>query len=139
VVRLKTKKTDRLHLDRRARNLATVTDGDDDDLLTQREMAAWFAVTPDWMIDARLKGYGPPYIEVEPLVYRYRRGTARLWLKGRERTRAEGYGSHTGPRKNWIKKAERRRKQMQEMELSHDRKGRPRAGQGKRGQDRADR
>ena len=62
------------HLDRHALTIAAAAPGEDDDtLLTQREMAAWFRCSEQWLIAARHNGYGPPYERLAPRVIRYRR------------------------------------------------------------------
>lgn len=70
------------HLDRRAANIAA-QDGDDDDLLTTRELANWFSVSEQWVQIGRVKKYGPPYEKLGPKVIRYRRGRVRQWLNTR--------------------------------------------------------
>jgi hypothetical protein len=72
------------HLDRRADRLLT-EQGDDDDLLTTKQLADWFGVSQDWVAIARCKGYGPKWIHLGPRLQRCRRGDAREWLRDRAR------------------------------------------------------
>jgi hypothetical protein len=79
-----------LHIDRHAaRLLATDQSTDDepakpDDLLTTRELAAWFNCTTTWLENGRREGYGPPFLLVGPNMVRYQRGKALDWLGQRE-------------------------------------------------------
>jgi predicted DNA-binding transcriptional regulator AlpA len=74
------------HLDRRADRIAEEGDGNDDDLLTSRELADWLGLTADWVELGRSKNYGPKFIRLASRVVRYRRGDVIAWL--RERARA---------------------------------------------------
>jgi hypothetical protein len=78
----KKKATRKFHLDKRADAIAAAP-GDDDELLTTAETAAWLGVSVQWLDIGRSEGYGPPYQKLGVMV-RYRRGTVRGWL--RERT-----------------------------------------------------
>ncbi len=80
----------RLHLDRRANQLAAEP-GDDDELLDSINLADWFGCSPQWVDNGRTYGYGPPYVELAPRMIRYRRGDVRKWLAERARLRTNGY------------------------------------------------
>ena len=76
--------TQRHHLDRRAPELIEKgRDGDPDELLTTKEMAAWLGVSEQWLEIGRSKRYGPPFIRMGPRMIRYRRGTGIHWLEER--------------------------------------------------------
>jgi hypothetical protein len=70
------------HIDKRADALIGVS-GDDDDLLTTREIAEWFGVSEQWLEIGRSKGYGPPFLRMSERCIRYRRGNAREYLRKR--------------------------------------------------------
>lgn len=75
----------RHHIDRHADAiLRDGAAGADDDLLTERQMADWWRVSPGWFQQGRFKGYGPEFVELAPNCIRYRRGEGRAYL--RERT-----------------------------------------------------
>jgi hypothetical protein len=77
-------KTGRLHLDRRAEKLAAENvDEDNADLLTTRQVAAWFSVSPEWLEIGRGKDYGPPFHRMGNNVIRYSRTECVAWLKTR--------------------------------------------------------
>ncbi len=72
------------HLDRRAAEIAEKgRQGDPDELLTTKEMAAWLGVSTQWLEIGRAKGYGPPFVRVGPRHIRYGRGTGIRWLMDR--------------------------------------------------------
>jgi hypothetical protein len=79
-----------LHLDRRASDLALVA-GDDDLLLTPKQLAQWLGVSDQWVSIGRCRGYGPPFIKVAPLTVRYHRGSVRQWLNERSFVSTAGY------------------------------------------------
>ena len=83
----------RLHIDRRASAIAAFSDGDNDDLMSTREVAAWFGVSTQWLETARSENYGPPYIRLAPQVLRYRRSDLLGWLKEREYSNTAHYVS----------------------------------------------
>ena len=72
------------HLDRRAADLAVIDWGNDDDLLTTPQVAAWLSVSEQFLEIGRHRGYGPKFLRLSPRRTRYRRGDVRQWL--RERT-----------------------------------------------------
>ena len=86
----------RLHLDRRAGQIAdviTAEGGDDDDLLTTQQLAVWFGVTPQWLEAGRAQGYGPPFIRLAGQLIRYRRSGALVYLKQRQHASTAEYSS----------------------------------------------
>jgi predicted DNA-binding transcriptional regulator AlpA len=86
----------KLHLDRRARQLAVVGEGDNDDLLSTKEIAEWLAVSIAWLEIGRLRGYGPPFVRLSPGQIRYRRGAVREWLAEREHLHTAEYRARPG-------------------------------------------
>jgi predicted DNA-binding transcriptional regulator AlpA len=70
------------HLDKRAGELAA-GDGDDDELLSSRQLADWLGVSVQWVEIGRTRGYGPPFLRLGPRMVRYRRGPVRKWLRKR--------------------------------------------------------
>src|SRR5262249_54867520 len=63
--------------------IATAGDSNDDEMLTEAQMAAWFGCSQQWLKLGRTRGYGPPYELLSPRMVRYQRGKARQWLNGR--------------------------------------------------------
>ena len=57
-----------------------------DDLLTTREVAAWFGTSVQWAEIGRHRGYGPPFKEKSQGTIRYKRSTLLRWLSEREHT-----------------------------------------------------
>ena len=57
---------------------------DDEDLLTDVEIADWFRLKPQTLRAWRVKGIGPEWIQIESAI-RYRRGTARRYLNVQSR------------------------------------------------------
>jgi predicted DNA-binding transcriptional regulator AlpA len=49
------------------------------EFLDSRELAEWFGVHPQWPLEARLRGDGPPYVKLGRSV-RYRRAAVEAWL-----------------------------------------------------------
>jgi hypothetical protein len=76
----------RHHLDRRACQLMDADDGQSDDLLSTRELAAWLGVSTQFLEIGRSKKYGPKFVSISPRRIRYRRRDVLLWLD--ERTRS---------------------------------------------------
>ncbi len=68
------------HFDKRADQIIEAGAGDDDDLLSTIQVAAWFGVSKQWLEIGRHEGYGPPFVRVGPNRIRYRRGDVRRWL-----------------------------------------------------------
>jgi hypothetical protein len=75
--------TKTFHIDKRADSILATTAGDDDDLLSTPEMAAWLGCSTQWLEIARNKGYGPPFERLSPRMIRYRVGAVRKWLDER--------------------------------------------------------
>ena len=72
------------HLDRRAHQIIEQgVDGNPDDLLDTKEMAAWFGNSPQWFEIGRSRGYGPPFIRLGSRSVRYQRKFALRWLESR--------------------------------------------------------
>ncbi len=71
------------HIDKRAFSLAQTFAGDNDELLTTDQLAAWLGVSPDFLEIGRHKGYGPDYLRLGPRCIRYTRGKVREWLQQR--------------------------------------------------------
>ena len=76
---MKPKKIRRHHLDKRAAELAAVP-GDDDELLTPKQLNQWLGTTYSWAANGRTYGYGPPFEHITPKMVGYRRGRVRAWL-----------------------------------------------------------
>jgi len=82
------------HLDRRAEQLLAYeppgighnNPPPDDELLSTKQVAAWFGVSVQWLEIGRSRGYGPEYVRLGPRSIRYTRGACRKFL--RERTAA---------------------------------------------------
>jgi hypothetical protein len=74
------------HLERRAHQIAALSEGPADQLLTDQQLAAWFGVGPQWPAQARIGGYGPPFIRSGPKRIRYRRDQVNAWLLSRQAT-----------------------------------------------------
>ena len=69
-------------------------EGDDDDLLTTKELALWFGVSEEWLEIGRSLGYGPPFIRLAPRIVRYQRGQCRAYLKQRNHASVAEYREH---------------------------------------------
>jgi hypothetical protein len=65
--------------------------GDDDVLLTPKQLAQWLGVSDQWVSISRCKGYGPPFVKVAPMTVRYHRGAVRKWLNERSFVSTAGY------------------------------------------------
>jgi hypothetical protein len=76
-----------LHLDKRAERLLAdpVSDGNDEELLTTKQVAEWFQCSPKWLEWARTpKGpRGPKFITLANRMIRYPRGECRKFLAKR--------------------------------------------------------
>lgn len=74
-----------MHIDKRAERLLIdqLAEGPDDEHLTLREVAAWLAVSPQFLEIARMRGTGPRFTQLAPKVIRYTRGDVKRWLKSR--------------------------------------------------------
>lgn len=84
------------HLDRRADRIVAEGDGNDDDLLSTREVANWLAVSTQWLEIGRSKNYGPAFTRVGPRCIRYLRGDVLKWLKARSYASTAEYSHHSG-------------------------------------------
>ena len=54
-------------------------------LLTAKETAVRLKVSLSWLAKARMRGDGPPYIQISPRSIRYAEATLLQWMKGRQR------------------------------------------------------
>jgi predicted DNA-binding transcriptional regulator AlpA len=70
------------HLDKRADALIAEP-GDDDELLSTRQVALWLQVSDQWLEIGRHKNYGPRFVRLSPQRVRYRRGDVRAFLASR--------------------------------------------------------
>lgn len=92
------------HLDRHALTIAAAAPGEDDDtLLTQREMAAWFRCSEQWLIAARHNGYGPPFERIAPMLIRYSQRKVKAWLDERSHRSTHEYDTE-----RWANKGRKR-------------------------------
>jgi hypothetical protein len=83
--KLKPRSSGRLHLDRRAGQLAAaVPDADADNHLTTLQVANWLGVSTQWLEIQRMQEGGPPFLRLAPQLIRYRRDQVVAWLKERE-------------------------------------------------------
>jgi predicted DNA-binding transcriptional regulator AlpA len=71
------------HLDRRAGELIAIGAGNPDDLLTTKQVAAWFGMSVITLEIWRSKGKGPPFTKLTPRMVRYQRGGVLNWLAKR--------------------------------------------------------
>jgi predicted DNA-binding transcriptional regulator AlpA len=55
-------------------------------LLTPKEAAKLLKVSLSWLAKARMRGDGPPYIQISPRSIRYTEATLLQWMKSRQRT-----------------------------------------------------
>ena len=67
------RKTDKLHLDKRAGSIIEAGGGDPDELLSTAEVAQWLGVSVPWLEIGRTQGYGPRFQRLSPRNIRYRR------------------------------------------------------------------
>lgn len=80
-----------LFLDRRAQHIASLASGaDPNELLSTKQLAAWFGTSVQWAEIGRSKGYGPPYIKLGPKSIRYRLGDVLKFLEERSRKSTAG-------------------------------------------------
>lgn len=94
-----------LHLDRRARSLLALSEGEPDDLLlTTAQLATWLGTSPQWIEINRNRNPHllPPYVRIGHRV-RYRLSDVRTWL-GERTVHAERRRSH-GDRPRMIRQA----------------------------------
>jgi predicted DNA-binding transcriptional regulator AlpA len=83
--------TTRHHIDRYASAVIEDGVGDNDDMLTTPQTAAWLRMSVGWLEIGRSKGWGPPFVKLAPQVVRYRRGDVKRWLAERQHTRTSEY------------------------------------------------
>jgi predicted DNA-binding transcriptional regulator AlpA len=82
----------KLHIDRRAEQVAAHGAGAEDDLLTTIQVAAWLGVSVQFLEIGRSSGgYGPPFTRLAPRAIRYRRGDVLQWLRERTHARTSEY------------------------------------------------
>ena len=79
-----------LILDKRSEALIELGQGNPDDLLTTKELAAWFGVSTRWVEDGRTQGYGPPPTYLSKRCVRYHRQVVLDWLDERVRILVAG-------------------------------------------------
>jgi predicted DNA-binding transcriptional regulator AlpA len=80
------------HLDKRADQLTASDTGNDDDLLTTKQVADWLGISTQWLEIGRSKNYGPRFVRISARVIRYTRGDVREWLRGRSHASTAEYG-----------------------------------------------
>jgi predicted DNA-binding transcriptional regulator AlpA len=71
------------HLDRRAAALITHGEGDPNDLLKTKQVAAWLSVSDEFLEIGRSEGYGPNFVRLGPSSVRYVRSDVLKWLAER--------------------------------------------------------
>jgi hypothetical protein len=81
------------HIDKRNSSIAESAPGNDDDMLTTAELAAWWHVSEQWVEGLRSNGGGPEFEKLGPRCIRYVRGKAKKWLNGRTYKSTAEYGS----------------------------------------------
>jgi hypothetical protein len=86
----KKKATRKFHLDKRADAIAAAP-GDDDEIMTTPETAAWLGVSVEWLNIGRSESYGPPFQKLGPHMVRYHRGRVRKWLLARTHRSTKKY------------------------------------------------
>jgi hypothetical protein len=79
------------HLDKRAADLIVQGAGDPDDLMTTAQVAAWWDVSMIWLHISRMRGDGPPFIQIAPRHIRYKRSHLLAWLEERMRLSTNEY------------------------------------------------
>ena len=72
-----------LQVDRHATMLAKEGAGNDDDLITSKELARWLRVSISWVEQSRKYSYGPPVIYISKNAIRYKRADVLAWLAER--------------------------------------------------------
>jgi hypothetical protein len=73
-----------LHLDKRVDQIIAQNSGRPDELLSDQSLARWLGVSNQWPHQARIGGYGPPYLVIGPRRIRYRRDQVNAWLSSRQ-------------------------------------------------------
>lgn len=84
----------RHHFDKCADQLIERSNSTSDDLLTTRQVADWFQVSPQWLQIGRTKGYGPPFVRIGGRV-RYPKDTSVQYLRDRLHQSTAEYASKT--------------------------------------------
>ena len=72
-----------LQVDKHATLLVEEGKGNEDDLITSKELASWLRVSISWVEQSRKHGYGPPVIYISKNAIRYRRDHVLAWLAER--------------------------------------------------------
>jgi predicted DNA-binding transcriptional regulator AlpA len=83
-------KPKKFHIDKRASAVAAAP-GNDDELLSTQQMAAWFGVSHQWLEIRRHRNDGPPFERLGPRCVRYRRDKVKAWLDERSHRSTEEY------------------------------------------------
>jgi predicted DNA-binding transcriptional regulator AlpA len=84
------------HLDKRAEQILDAdSGGDDDELLSTREVATWLGVSRTWLEIGRSEGYGPRFTRLAPRIIGYRRADVVAWLRERTHQSTKEY-AHEG-------------------------------------------
>jgi hypothetical protein len=86
------------HIDRNARETLDqlTVDLEDDTLLSTLQCANWLGVSTQFLEIGRIKGYGPPAVNIAPRVVRYRKTSVLRWLIERERAYAKAQRAKAG-------------------------------------------
>jgi predicted DNA-binding transcriptional regulator AlpA len=106
----------RFHLIKRAAAIRAADNGDNDELLTTKQLARLMGVSEIWLIKRRQDGTGPPYEMLSARCLRYRRSGYRGWLEEIERMSTAEYStrvlydSRGAAKDRWWKIRERRKK-----------------------------
>ena len=86
----------RHHLDQRASEIAAVSTGPPDELLTTKEVARWLGVSVQWCEIGRHRGYGPRFCALSTRKIRYRRIDVLAWLETRIHSCTSEYAERAG-------------------------------------------
>jgi predicted DNA-binding transcriptional regulator AlpA len=73
------------HIDKRAAMISAADAGDDDELLTTKQVAQLLGVSEAWLKKRRADGTGPPYEKISTRCVRYPRNGLRPWREERDR------------------------------------------------------
>jgi predicted DNA-binding transcriptional regulator AlpA len=87
----------RHHIDRRASKIATDIDGDNDALVSTRELADQLGISTQWLEIGRHRGYGPKFVKLGPRCIRYRWRDVLTWLAERSHLSTAEYSHGRGP------------------------------------------
>ena len=82
-----------MHIDKRAGRLLNdpISEGPDDELLSTEQVADWFGCSTQFLEILRGRDTGPPFVRMSPKIIKYRRGSARNWLRRREQLSTAQY------------------------------------------------